>query len=424
MTSPSEADPAGSDLQLAIVGLGERSILGAYAHRPGRGARVVAVADPNPTRLVEAPARFGSEVETVQDYRDLLVPGGASRIDAALVLTPDGSHEEIAVALLEAGLPTFVEKPLAITVEGCDRILAAARREGARLYVGHNMRHMPVILTMRELITSGAIGKVKAVWCRHFVGHGGEFYFKDWHADRRNTTSLLLQKGAHDLDVIHWLAGGYAAQVQAMGGLLVYGDIADRRAETGQLLRERFDPVRNWPPTSLQGLNTVVDVEDLSMVHLQLDNGVLASYAQCHFTPDYWRNYTVIGTEGRLENFGDMGAGAVVKVWQRRSAYRDDADLTVEVPLLEGSHGGADGPLVDEFLRFVRDGEPTLTTPVGARYAVAAGYAATISLRSGGGPVDVKPLDPALEAYFNQTMPGEESRPAERAAQIPMLEVP
>jgi predicted dehydrogenase len=425
VTSPSEeSEAAGSDLQLAIIGLGERSILGAYAHRPGRGARVVAVADLYPTRLVEAPARFGSEVKTVQDYRELLVPGGTPRIDAALVLTPDGTHEAIVVTLLEAGIPTFVEKPLAITVEGCDRILAAARREGTRLYVGHNMRHMPVILTMRRLITSGAIGAVKAVWCRHFVGHGGEFYFKDWHADRRNTTSLLLQKGVHDLDVIHWLAGGYAARVQAMGGLLVYGNIADRAADTGQLLRERFDPEHNWPPASLRGLNTVVDVEDLSMVHLQLDNGVLASYAQCHFTPDYWRNYTVIGTEGRLENFGDMGAGAVVKVWQRRSGYRDDADLTVEVPLLEGTHGGADGPLVDEFLRFVRDGGPTLTTPVGARYAVAAGYAATISLREGGGPVDVVPLDPALEGYFTQTMAAEESLPTRTATPTPILEVP
>jgi hypothetical protein len=95
-----------------------------------------------------------------------------------------------------------------------------------------------------------------------------------------------------------------------------------------------------------------------------------------------------------------MGAGAVVKVWQRRSGYRPDADLVVDVPLLAGTHGGADRPLVEEFLRFVRAGGATLTTPVGARYAVAAGYAATESLRNGGTPVEVPPLDPALEGYF------------------------
>ena len=70
---------------------------------------------------------------------------------------------------------------------------------------------------------------MKAVWCRHFVGNGGDYYFKDWHADRRRPTGLLLQKGAHDIDVIHWLAGGYDRRVSAMGALAVYGDITDRR---------------------------------------------------------------------------------------------------------------------------------------------------------------------------------------------------
>ncbi len=72
------------------------------------------------------------------------------------------------------------------------------------------------------------IGEVKAAWCRHFVGWGGDFYFKDWHADRRNTTGLLLQKGAHDIDVLHWLCGGFTRRVNALGGLTVYGEIQDR----------------------------------------------------------------------------------------------------------------------------------------------------------------------------------------------------
>ena len=50
---------------------------------------------------------------------------------------------------------------------------------------------------------------------------------------------------------------------------------------------------------------------------MELDNGVLASYEQCHFTPDYWRSYTVIGDAGRVENFGD-GPGGRIAVWDRR----------------------------------------------------------------------------------------------------------
>lgn len=63
--------------------------------------------------------------------------------------------------------------------------------------MGHNMRHMQFVLKMKSLIDEGRIGTVKTAWCRHFVGHGGDFYLKDWHSERRYSTGLLLQKGAH-----------------------------------------------------------------------------------------------------------------------------------------------------------------------------------------------------------------------------------
>jgi predicted dehydrogenase len=382
------------DIRLGLIGMGIRSDLAELVHRPGAGSVLAAVCDRDPGLLARAEERFGTGVRTALDHRELL----DAKLDGVFVLTPDHTHEQIGLDFLEAGVPVFLDKPMAITVEGCDRLLGAARAHRTRLYVGHNMRHMPVVVAMRELIESGAIGEVKAVWCRHFVGHGGDFYFKDWHADRRNTTGLLLQKGAHDIDVIHWLAGGYTRRVNAMGGLTVYGDIASRDERTGQRMTDWLS-VDNWPPLSLTGLHPVVDVEDLSMMQMQLDNGVLASYQQCHYTPDYWRNYTVIGTEGRLENFGDS-EGAEVRVWNRRSDYRAEADQVVPVHTPTGTHGGADPVLAAEFLRFVREGGATVTSPVAAREAVAAGYAATMSLRDGGRPVDIAPVAPDVAAYF------------------------
>jgi predicted dehydrogenase len=243
------------------------------------------------------------------------------------------------------------------------------------------------------------IGQVQTVWVRHFVGHGGDYYFKDWHAQRRNTTSLLLQKAAHDIDVLHWLAGGYTEVANAFGDLRVYGRVADRLAPQEPKRADWFDR-KHWPPLAQSGLHAEIDVEDVSVVNLRLDNGVLAAYQQCHFTPDYWRNYTVIGDAGRLENFGDE-PGAVVKVWNaRRSGYRADADAAYAVPEAAGGHGGADELIIDEFCRFVREGGHTDTSPVAARMSVAAGVAATASLRSAGMPYAVEPLDDALTAYF------------------------
>jgi predicted dehydrogenase len=384
-------------VRIGVLGLGVRSHIAEHAHRPAEGARVTAVCDTHADRVAVAQEKYGPGVEGFTDWRDLL----ASGIDAVFVVTPDDTHEELAVAALRAGVATFVEKPLAISTEGADHVLEVAGVTGTPLYVGHNMRHMPMVLTMRQLIEQGAIGDVKAIWCRHFVGHGGDFYFRDWHADRRRTMGLLLQKGAHDIDVIHWLAGGYSRQVSAIGGLMVYGDVRTRTDRSGQLLHDWFRPHDPGEAGALDSAAPVADVEDLSMVQMRLDNGVLASYQQCHFAPDYWRNYTIIGTRGRLENFGDVDPGAVVKVWQKRSGYRADAEMLVDVPVGEGTHGGADVVLVDEFLRFVRGGGPTRTSPIAAREAVAAGCAATESLRNGGRQTDVTPPAADVLTYFS-----------------------
>ena len=260
------------------------------------------------------------------------------------------------------------------------------------------MRHMPFVLQMKKIIDDGLIGEVKAGWCRHFVGWGGDYYFKDWHADRRNTTGLLLQKGSHDIDILHWLCGGYSKRVSAMGGLTLYDQIEDRDSSPEPGKRDWSE--ENWPPLSQKGLHPIIDVEDISMVQMELNNGVFCSYQQCHYTPDYWRNYTIIGTEGRIENFGDVGEGTVIKLWKKRSEYNAEADEQFGIAEASGSHGGADPQIVQEFLDFARDGSKATTSPVAARYSVAAACEATDSIRNGSSPRDVKPLPPELVSYF------------------------
>ncbi|MHA7269292.1 Gfo/Idh/MocA family protein [Arthrobacter sp. HLT1-20] len=386
-------------MRIGIVGFGLRASLWKQVHQPGEGSAVVMVCDVSERGRADAAAKIPTAAIT-SDLNELLAAG----LDAVLVLTPDNRHAEVAVETLKAGIPTFCEKPLDVTLEAADAILTTAFETGTRLYVGHNMRHMPVVVQMRELIAAGTIGEVKAVWCRHFVGNGGDYYFKDWHAERANTTSLLLQKGAHDIDVIHWLAGGYTQRVSAIGDLAVYGDVSSRRDNTDRRMGDWFS-LENWPPAEQTDLNPIIDVEDISMMQMVLDNGALASYQQCHFTPDYWRNYTVIGTKGRIENFGD-GPGDVIKVWTSRSQegfVAPDAEIVIRDG--EGGHGGADPLLIAEFLRFARDGGATETSPIAARASVAAGVLAAQSLRSDGGALEVPQLPAELVAYFNAGQP-------------------
>ncbi|MFQ3668313.1 MAG: Gfo/Idh/MocA family oxidoreductase [Fimbriimonadaceae bacterium] len=381
-------------MKFGAIGWGLKGGVALYAHAPAKGRRLAALADPSAEAQAKFRERVGDDAQTFDDYRSLLDLG----LDAIFVLSLDFLHEEQAVACLEAGVPIYLEKPMAITVEGCDRILEVAHRTGTKLFVGHNMRYFSVVRKMREFIEKGSIGEPKTAWCRHFVSYGGEAYYRDWHADRTKSTSLLFQKASHDIDVLHFLCGGFTRRTVAMGKLMVYGDIQDRAAP-GERVPVEF--AGSWPPLSLTKLNPVVDVEDVSMMPMELDNGMLASYQQCHFTRDARRNYTVVGTEGRIENFGDAPGDSVIRIWDSmRYSHAPVGDLEYRPPASIGGHGGADALIVAEFVEYLETGKSTLATPLAARMSVAAGVAATESLRSGSVPVEVAPVSDALRARF------------------------
>jgi len=377
------------DLRVGVIGSGGRGGLARHAHRPGEGSRIVACCDISDDVLKRNRERYGDDILTTNDYHELL----AEKPDAVFVMTPDFLHEEHSLASLESAKAVYLEKPMAITIEGCDRILARAHETGSRLFVGHNMRYMTIFIKMRELIMNGAIGEVKSAWCRHFVCYGGDAYFRDWHSERRYSTGLLLQKGAHDIDMIHWLTGAYATRVSAFGNLAVYGSLPRRSPD------EKGSPgfdTSHWPPKSCSGFSPQIDVEDQTVMIMELQGGILGSYQQCHFTPDACRNYTIIGTEGRIENVGDS-PGSPIFIWnQRRGGFRMIGDEVHRGDAIaEGGHGGADPMIVKEFIEFARNGGESAATPEAARMAVAAGYQATMSLRDGGTPLDVPPIPEA-----------------------------
>lgn len=383
------------EIKLGVIGVGGRGIVADAAHKPNEGFRIVAGADVNPEALKAFPKRIKEEdLFLTEDYRELLEK---EEIDAVFITSPDFLHEEHAIAALEAGKAVFLEKPMHISIEGCDRILETAYKTGSKLYLGHNMRHFHIINKMKNIIDSGIIGEIRNVWCRHFIGYGGDAYFKNWAAEQEYSNGLLLQKGAHDIDVIHWLAGSYTKSVVGMGMLSVY-DKCEKRDEG-----TKGDPTWNnshWPPLSQTGMNPNMNIEDSNMIMMQLENGVQASYLQCHYTPDSERNYTFIGTKGRIENIGDHHE-CKVHVWTQRGP-RETPDIVYNIKTIAGGHGGADPDILEVFLGFLKGNIEIKTSPIAARNAVAVGIMGHQSMRSGCGLQVIPPLPQYLIDYFEK----------------------
>ncbi|HAS83166.1 MAG TPA: hypothetical protein DCS43_10975 [Verrucomicrobia bacterium] len=142
------------DLRIGVLGAGGRGGLARNAHKPGEGSAVVACCDTNQNVFERMRTWYGPDVFLTTSAAELL----KQDLDAVMICTPDFLHEKHAVAALKAEIPVYLEKPMAITIEGCDRILATARKKKVKLFVGHNMRYMTIIRKMKALIDEGRIG--------------------------------------------------------------------------------------------------------------------------------------------------------------------------------------------------------------------------------------------------------------------------
>lgn len=373
-------------LRIGVIGVGGRGGIARHWQSSKR-ATVVAGADVSEAQLQQFLKNINPDAFVTTDYRRMLE---RSDVDAVAVTSPDFVHEEHAVAALEAGKHVFCEKPLAITIEGCDRILRAWKASGKQLMVGFNMRYMPIFRVMKEIVDSGALGELKVVWVRHFVGAGGDFYYHDWHGTRENATSLLLQKGSHDIDMMHWITGQYTKRVTAFGSLDYFG--GDKPNDLTCDKCPEVDTCVEAQPHSSRvqcAFRQEIDVEDNSMVLMDMEGGIKGCYLQCHFTPDYFRSYVFIGTEGRMECFND---GSIEVKTRRSNTWREYADRVYHVKGSAGGHGGADPLICEDFVAMVLDGKAPLATPEAGRQSVAVGCVATESLRNSGTPLDIPPI--------------------------------
>jgi predicted dehydrogenase len=120
------------------------------------GGELVLCCDPDPGAL-QAAAKSVRGLETAGDVGIAL---GRADIDAVIVATPAAQHYAQAKAALEAGKHVFVEKPLALTVEQAEELVALAKRQGKTLMVGHTFLHNDAVQWVKRMIDSGELGEV------------------------------------------------------------------------------------------------------------------------------------------------------------------------------------------------------------------------------------------------------------------------
>lgn len=189
-------------IQVCLIGAGRAGLVHArnLAQRLPAAA-LAAVCDTNEALLHQAGDEFAvPRSMRFADYREAL---SRREIDAVVIVTPTFLHEPIAVAAAGAGKHVFLEKPMAVTVAECQRIIEATTVAGVKLQIGFMRRFDESFLRAKEVLDSGELGKVMIIKSTG-RGPGGP---GPWMWDLRKSNGIVAEVNSHDIDSLHWYTG-------------------------------------------------------------------------------------------------------------------------------------------------------------------------------------------------------------------------
>jgi predicted dehydrogenase len=334
-------------VRLALVGLGYWGPHFARIANEHEDAELVWCCDRDEAAL-ELPRRRYPHVRRTAEFQDVL---DDDSVDAVIIATPTMTHADLAVAALEAGKHVLVEKPLAASSEGIDRIEAAS---GDRVVmVGHTFVYNSAIAAVRDLIAGGRLGRVQYVdSVRAALG------------PIRNDVNALWDLGAHDISIFLDLLPGRPQVVTAIAQ----------------------DYLREGHP-------------DVVYFGVRFDDGVLAHSHVSWLDPYKVRRMTVVG-EDLMAVFDDVASDERLKILERGASYDGPAveargqsfgeyravvrEGAITIPRLRNRE-----PLsaqFEEFLAAVGEGREPYSGIAQARDVVRVLEAAQRSLENGGAP--------------------------------------
>ena len=176
--------------------------------------RIASVSDVVEERAAQIAEEFGVESWTA-DYQEILHDGS---VDAVFVTSSTSTHRQVVIAAAEAGKAIFCEKPIALTLEDTDEMIAAIERKGVMFQAGFMRRFDRGYAAAKLKIEAGAIGEPVT-----FKSIGRDPFCPDLEYARLSVSGgLILDMAIHDFDLARWLMADEVQRVHTEGGVLAF----------------------------------------------------------------------------------------------------------------------------------------------------------------------------------------------------------
>lgn len=208
-------------LKAILIGAGNRGITytDIMKELPDK-FEVIAVAEPieNRRSYIQKKHNISNDM-CFDDWKPLLSLGKIA--DVAIIATMDRDHFAPTMMAIDLGYDILLEKPIAPTPEECYEITRRAKAKGVSIVVCHVLRYTPLFTTIKDIIDEGTLGEIMSVNHTECVGNvhqSHSFVRGNWGNSGRSST-MLLQKTCHDMDILQWLLGKKCKKVQSFGTL-------------------------------------------------------------------------------------------------------------------------------------------------------------------------------------------------------------
>lgn len=208
---------AGNVVGVGIIGLGSIGTTHARALRVVGGAALRVFSGGSPARAAEAGWPDAARVPADE-------VAAHPEVDVVVVCSPSGDHAEHTLGAVAAGRDVVVEKPLAVRVDDAEKIVTVAAARGVRVSMMSQRRFEPQHRAVKQLLGSGALGRLRLA-TTHVHSWRDEAYYAAaaWRTAMEGGGGSLMNQGAHNVDVLRWLAGEvdevtaqYTAQAHVM----------------------------------------------------------------------------------------------------------------------------------------------------------------------------------------------------------------
>ncbi len=325
---------------IGIIGGGR--ICGAHARTALAlaGTRLAGIAETDGERRAALAERYDCPIHASAE--GLLA---SAEVDAVVIALPHWLHCEVALSALGAGNHVLLEKPMAMTVEECDRMIDAAQERGLTLMVGHHHHYVPVNIEARRLIETGAIGNLVLAtdtWYKPFYSDPRP----PWFLDATKGGGMWPMNGSHMIDRLTYFSGGRVAAVKARVG----------------------NPILGLPTT------------DMGVAFLQFASGLCATITHAGYRDGVQRfEAELTGTEGQLRVGGRQ-------LWRSvEGAWTEVAVPAPEIAVKPGAEApsAAFGLEIQDFAAAIRDRRLPGVTGEYAREVVRVLNACEESSRTG-----------------------------------------